>query len=34
MMAFLKWDERELYEKVIMAALGIAIAFGERTASV
>ena len=25
MMAFLKWDERELYEKVIMAVLGVAI---------
>lgn len=26
MMALLKWDERELYEKVVMAALGAAIA--------
>lgn len=26
MMGLLKWDERELYEKVIMAALGAAIA--------
>jgi len=25
MMALLKWDERELYEKVVMAALGAAI---------
>jgi len=25
MMALLKWDERELYEKIIMAALGAAI---------
>ena len=25
MMALLKWDERELYEKVVMAALGLAI---------
>ena len=27
MMALLKWDERELYEKIIMAALGAAIVF-------
>jgi len=27
MMGLLKWDERELYEKIIMAALGIAIVF-------
>jgi len=26
-MAFLKWDERELYEKIIMAVLGTAIVF-------
>lgn len=25
MMALLKWDEREIYEKIIMAALGVAI---------
>jgi len=25
MMDLLKWDERELYEKIIMASLGIAI---------
>jgi type II secretory pathway component PulM len=25
MMALLKWDERELYEKIIMAALGLAV---------
>lgn len=25
MMALLKWDERELYEKIIMAALGMAV---------
>lgn len=25
MMAFLKWDERELYEKIVMAGLGAAV---------